>query len=382
MAAPLAIPGLSRALAAGRRRVNRGLRGPSRRACAHAASASAHCSPKVTYFSQGHMPARELEELYSIDEAAVDRLERRPYVYSMSVSTLDGRVAFQEAGSAGSKEVAMAHHRHPHAGDDDEALLGSPALGAAADWRTLAYSWSQADAVLGSGEILRSEPDVVWAADDEDLRAERERAGLPPIPLAVVATRKGALPVDHPIIRRRDVPCIVYTSAAGEDNLRAAVESAGIADLETVCNTKVCRTPTASKTGAAADHPGCSGDDLAFWEAVMLDLRRSRAVRLLNVAAGGQIVGALLGARLLDECRVNVAMQLAGDFAAVSGSSHGGLDGRLRPGLCVPPPGGIESQGGGADHFSHGNNPRLRLLGLGIFGPYHLFTRSSVEYRH
>lgn len=298
--------------------------------------------PRVFVFSSPTIPRSELEDFFSLNESPCQEIAtQRPYTWGTSVATLDGRIAFEREGHSDSKEIAMAHH--------ESTSEGCISQGAVADWRCLCYSWATADAVLGSAGILRSEPHVVWDPQYPDLRAIRTDAAhnVNHLPLAVVVTRKGQLPVNHPIISRADIPCVVYTTAHGAETIGAAAAEANL-DLARTCGTTVTTID----------------DTVDFWHYMMQDLYCKHQVKRLNVSAGGQVMYQLARARLLDEYRLTFAAQFTGDF---------GLDGVTRPGLFSPT---------GGDIFTQKDNPRLRMVGLGLLGAYHLFIRGIFEYRN
>lgn len=89
----------------------------------------------------------------------------------------------------------------------------------------------RADAIVTTGRILRLEPEMTHAPDEDDSgalldwRARRARRTGPP--LSVVLSRGGDIDLDHPVLHCWSQP-MIYTSHAGARELDVAARTRGI----------------------------------------------------------------------------------------------------------------------------------------------------------
>jgi riboflavin biosynthesis pyrimidine reductase len=177
----------------------------------------------------------------------------RPFVYLNFVSTVDGRAARDGRTNA---------------------------LGGEADLELLLELRVLSDAVLIGTGTLRAEG-YDRLVRGEPRRARRVANGLAEDPLAVVLTRRSAVPWDAGLFQAPDQPVLVYTGVDAETpDVPARVE---IVQLD-------------KPTPAAA----------------LADLRR-RGVRALLCEGGPTLFGALLTARVVDELFLTVTPMLTGD---------------------------------------------------------------------
>mmetsp|Transcript_20631 Transcript_20631/g.33976 ORF Transcript_20631/g.33976 Transcript_20631/m.33976 type:complete len:288 (+) Transcript_20631:71-934(+) len=283
--------------------------------------------PRVSEFSSADVPLDEITAFYSLVGSHVPN--DRPYAWSMTVSSLDGVIAFLEENSS-PQQVALSHIRDS---------------GGAADWRLLNAGWAHADAVLGTGEILRSEPEVLWIPRFEDLLTyRRDVLKKEKPPLNVVLTASGLINVMHPMLTVGK-PCrtLIITTAKGKDEIekaRSKMPDPALFDAEIVCLS--------------------DGDQVPFKDALHY-LRTKENVHFLDVTAGGKVISALVHDKLLDEVRLTIAGQLVGR------SSSLGLE---RPSMF---------QG---HSYGPNNSPLVNNIGIRVYGNHHLFLRGLLQYRH
>jgi len=122
----------------------------------------------------------------------------------MNVSSLDGIIGWQENDSQSGAEIAMSH---------------IPNSGSESDWRLLNGGWMMADAVLGTGEILRNEPDIKWTPKFDDMINERISEKKSKYPINVVLSGSGNLPTNHPMFQDKELKVIIFTSENGAKKL-------------------------------------------------------------------------------------------------------------------------------------------------------------------
>ena len=272
-------------------------------------------STASTVASSGLTPA--LQALYGGDltiptHAAMDR----PYVIANFVTSLDGVVAYDVAGS-----------------DTGGAISG----GSAIDHVVMGILRAEADAVLwGARNYMVSRrflltPAAIWPAGAADYQALRAKLGKAPAPLAVVVTASGDIDPTGTIFRQPEQPALVVTTDAGALRLEGLAVSAP--------NTSVRGVATGATVPPAAVAR-------LLWEEF--------GVRVLLHEGGPQTFGAFLAAGLVDEIFLTIAPQFVGRNDATS-----------RPGLVA----------GAA--FLPTTAPWAQLLSLKQGGS-HLFTRYAV----
>jgi riboflavin-specific deaminase-like protein len=183
------------------------------------------------------------------DRAPADR----PYVIANSVTSVDGRAAFQgvsgQLGDEGDLEVFRALRR-----EVDAVLAGTGTL------RAEQY-----------GRILKI----------PESRERRRRRGLAPEPLAITLTRSGDVPLDIPLFAEPEAEVVIFSGREIDvGDVAAAVEV------------------------VVLDPP-----DLA---AALRHLRAHHQVRLLLCEGGPSMLAALVRERLVDELFLTLAPQLTG----------------------------------------------------------------------
>jgi riboflavin biosynthesis pyrimidine reductase len=129
----------------------------------------------------------------------------RPLVIGNFVSTLDGVVELGTPGKLGGGPIS-GNSRH------DRMVMG--------------ILRAVADAVIVGAGTLRSAPGHRWTAQQiapdyaASYTALRASRGLPPAPLQVIVTARGALDLAQPVFRTPDLPVLILTTDAGYAHLR------------------------------------------------------------------------------------------------------------------------------------------------------------------
>lgn len=180
--------------------------------------------------------------------------EARPHVFMNFATTVDGHATIDgRAGPIGSHT-------------DLEMLIGLRAC---------------ADAVLIGAGTIRVER-YGRLLPDPQVRARRERLGLPHDPLAVIVTRTMDLPWDAGLFSSGGGRVLIFTSS-------------DVSPPETATSLRVVRRPSGVELGEVLAH-----------------LRAERGIRGLLCEGGPDLFGSLLEGGLVDELFVTFGNKLAG----------------------------------------------------------------------
>jgi len=201
---------------------------------------------------------RELRQFLGL--RSVDLPLQRPYVWTTSVASIDGRTSTQEADAEGGHAIASAGGKY-------DGLV---------DRKILEHGWKTADAILTTGEILRSEPMVTYRPSG----ARRK-------PLCVILTASGMIDLDHPVFRKNQT--LTVTTKEGFRRLKGFRKSAA-------------RDMIVSDTN----------DDKVSLTWLLRYLRREKNVLFLDVNAGGRTISDFLSHRLVDEMRISLVGTILG----------------------------------------------------------------------
>lgn len=273
---------------------------------------------------RGPVKEEDIAEFLKLPENDNDEL---PYSWSTSVTSIDGRTSFAEDGANDAVAVALGHTHDS---------------GRAADWAVLTGGWRQADAVIGSGSILRSEPKVRWTCP-----------GASKPPLNVVLSRSGNLPVHHPMLVDPSQATAILTTVEGGAKLMMARSK----DEWDQCCTEI--------VVAGEDESEVGGGGWRM-KAVMIWLKKVKRCDFVDVTSAGEVLRAMLDAKLLNEMRFTVAGHLLGPVNST---------GARRPGL-------LDVEGSRqAEAWNVNSNPQLEYRAIRVVPPSHLFIRASVTYR-
>jgi len=233
--------------------------------------------PEIGYFSTP-LPIHEIAEFYDMKHCVIPK--DRPYMWTMTIESIDGRMSFAEAG-------------YPDGGPLAKVLGPDPGEGGPKDWKLLNAGWAQADAVLGSGQMLRDEPHTVWTPGHEDLIKWRTELGKPKHPLQVIVTRTGDIPVNHPMLNGKELKAIVYTSIEGKKLIEQRIKESKLSP-----NVEI--------------HASDSADLGSLLHFLLQHLRQHYDVKHLDVTAGSIVLGQLYSLNLVDEMRLTICGQLIG----------------------------------------------------------------------
>ena len=219
----------------------------------------------------------ELQRLYGGD-LAFPSSEDQPYVIGNFVSTIDGIVSFRIPGKSGGGDIS---------GNNE------------ADRFVMGLLRASADAVMiGAGTLHATAAGHAWTAESvypdgarfyEDYRKSVLRK--PEQPLTVIVTASGVVDLGRPMFRAPRITIRILTTGKGLDRLR----SAGVDQL---ANTEAV---------AFGDSAGVLAPDT-----MLQYLRTACGARLLLHEGGPTLFGEFAGARLVNECFLTVAPQLAG----------------------------------------------------------------------
>lgn len=301
----------------------------------------------------GSIPLLEVEEFYSLGDVAPS--SERPFTWTQSVSSLDGRISY----GPGTLPPAIALSGVPEA-----------KAGASGDWRLLQAGWSLADAVLISGSCLRSEPETTLRVTQVDLIEMRIRLGYRSRqPMRVILTGSGDIDPAHLLFQRSpgdESMSLIATTMNGLVTFKAKLEGLGLKAVSWPLHDQKIDgleaflvrhnnslDPAGIKIVIAQD----DGAEAVSYQKLLNYLRKVEAVRFLDVSAGGVAIGGLLAEKLIDEMRVTLAGNLVG----------------IGPTLISFP---------STFQVSPETTPLVRYDHLRSLGPNHLFIRGCVIYRH
>eukprot|EP01111_Echinosteliopsis_oligospora_P006032 TRINITY_DN1998_c0_g1_i2.p1 TRINITY_DN1998_c0_g1~~TRINITY_DN1998_c0_g1_i2.p1 ORF type:complete len:295 (-),score=62.88 TRINITY_DN1998_c0_g1_i2:612-1496(-) len=286
---------------------------------------------RIVSFPNEMISCQEIASFYELSNIKVG--EEKPYAWSMSVTTVDGFLSFKEDGCSTAKEVAMSH---------------VPGSGSLSDWRFLNGGWMIADAVLSSGANIRSEPHMKYIPHFEDMIDYRVNIlKKPKYPTTVILSGSGKMDLTAQAFHVPECPVIIITSEIGVQEIeknRSLLKDSPLVKVEVV--------------GKNAEY------DASDFKEILKILRQKYEIKYLDVTAGGVVIGALLWHKYIDEVRVTISGQIAGEQSK---------SGEKRPKIVSMTKDRV---------FTPDMNPHLKYTKIGLFGNHHLFVRSEVEYRH
>lgn len=240
----------------------------------------------------------------------------RPYTYVNFVVSRDGRVSFSEPGHLGGGDVSRFNAH-------DQWLMG--------------LLRARCDAVLNGDNTLRLDPpllltpDYIFPADAAAFAALRAAEGRQAVPLHIILSLDGALPIAAAVFGRPEIPLLIATTTHGVATARAL-----LGDRANV---------TVRDFGVEWVEPA----------ALLVALRREYGVRSLLCEGGPRTYGSLLAAGQVDDEFLTLSPIIIGN--------HPAGNGRPRPSLVE----GVA--------FPPGQAPGQRLLAIRRVGD-HLFLRS------
>lgn len=301
--------------------------------------------PALTQFTHTHPTPDEITQFYHLKNTTIP--PHRPYLWSNTVASLDGVTSL---GKTISPSVFA---------------LNGMSCDASTDWLLLNAGWAYSDAVLGSAEILRSEPNIRWVPTEEmiEFRMKTLRKKTP-YPYNVVITHSGIIPPHHPIITDNTIPTLVFISPDGlrkfENQISLTRRRSDrihnisghfvrIIELDGI-NTSIIEIYPHDTTPESEHAPL----DLSV---VLKVLRVHYDVQYVDVTAGPRVIGSLIEHKLLDEYRLTK-----------SGSFFGFESSTRRPLIDLPP-------------HTYPHIPVLCYEGVRLgYMSHHLFLRCSIDY--
>jgi 5-amino-6-(5-phosphoribosylamino)uracil reductase len=243
----------------------------------------------------------------------------RPYTYMNFVVSRDGRVSFSEPGHLGGGDVSRFNAH-------DQWLMG--------------LLRSRCDAVLNGDNTLRLDPpllltpDFIFPADAAAFAALRAAEGRQPIPLHVLLSLEGDLPIEAAVFGRPEIPVLIATTTRGVATARAVL---------------------GERANIIVRDFGVESVDPAL---LLATLRQEYGVSSLLCEGGPRTYGSLLQAGQVDDEFLTLSPIIIGNRPAGTG--------RHRPSLVE----GVA--------FAPGAAPEQRLLNIRRAGD-HLFLRSRFK---
>jgi len=261
----------------------------------------------------------------------------RPYIWSMTVESFDGIIATSEKDASAGKDIALA--------DFPGAKAGS-----FSDWYLVNVGWTIADAVLGSGAILRDERETVFCPGWPYMTEYRQNVlKKSKYPINVVLTGSGEIDLHHKIFNIEDLHVVIVTTPIGKEKLLSKWPGkfgAKQVDIEVV---------------GSGDSPIIDQEGLIALVRLLKDKYR---VNILDVTAGGKVISSLLWAKLVDEVHVTISGQVIGSFST---------EGKPRPRFID-----LEKD----KSFTKDNSPLVEFKGVKVLPPHHIYVRGVYQYRH
>ncbi len=159
-------------------------------------------SDTVELFRSSVFKSKKIEEVYG-KLLFPPVPEGRPYIYASFVSSIDGKIGFP--GSPDGSLIAKSNTY-----DSD---------GGVCDFWILNMLRSISDAVVMGGMAIRNEPNLRGVIFDDELLRNRVDSGRFPVPLNVVITESGNIPLNHRIVVSKDIPLLIVTTSSGKKRL-------------------------------------------------------------------------------------------------------------------------------------------------------------------
>lgn len=167
---------------------------------------SIYRSEDLETFREIPVPSPIVEQVYGEPLRFPQAPEERPYLYASFVMSVDGRMAYADQPSA--FYVAAKNERGGAGRDTDFWLLNAlRAVG---------------DASLIGGNSLKTDPDYAMYCLDAGMQRDRLWARYPRYPLNLVMSLDARdIPLDHALLRSREIPVVLVTSPQGLEYVRA-----------------------------------------------------------------------------------------------------------------------------------------------------------------
>jgi len=214
-----------------------------------------------------------------------------------------------------------------------------------------------ADAVLGSGSILRNEPDTRWIPHFDDMLSYRVNIlGKPKYPKNAILTSSGDIDLRHPIFCDVELEVIIFTTSKGEKFFLQ--KNASLLPLKSQIHLEILDSYVVSPIAGNEE-----SNKVPLLKAISL-LKTKYNVSFLDITAGGRTISSLVHQKLVDEFRVTISGMLVGPFNSMRVQ---------RPELFNLPE---------DVYFDSDSAPLINYAGLRLQGDHHLFLRGRLHYRH
>jgi riboflavin biosynthesis pyrimidine reductase len=213
-----------------------------------------------------------------------------------------------------------------------------------ADWRLLQSSWAFADAVLISGQILRTEVNADCSLKYDDLIEYRKTVLKKDNdhPIQCVLSETGDFPLDRPVFHNNKLKVWILTLESSAVKLQARIN-------EEIKN--YCEWSDITIHGIDSNIVN------------ILNFLKGNGINFLDISTGGRVIRTLIDKELLDELRMTTVGHIVGPLNS---------SGLRRPNLH---PFDI------AKSYSPSNSPLVKWIGIRTIGDYFLFYRGIFEYR-
>ena len=153
------------------------------------------------------VPSQKIKTVYGDEFRFPENREDRPYIFSSFVSSIDGKLAYADKPSA---FYVAGKNQMAGAGKDTDFWILNALRGVC-------------DAALIGGNSMGTDSDYSMHCMDEDIEADRIKAGLPRVPLNIIMTLDATdVPLEHALLGNEKVPAMIVTSPAGLGHLRKA----------------------------------------------------------------------------------------------------------------------------------------------------------------
>lgn len=143
---------------------------------------------------------KHLRDIYGEDLMFPKFADDKPYIYSSLVTSIDGRIAFNDAPEG--PFIASKNYLAKE--------------GSTVDWYTLNVLRASADAIIFGANTLMAETDGTGHVYEETLEQSRVEAGKNDVPWNIIPTLDGLdVPFNHIQFTCNQVPIIFYTTKLG-----------------------------------------------------------------------------------------------------------------------------------------------------------------------
>lgn len=174
-------------------------------------------SEAIDSFENKPVPSEKVRKVYGSDLVFPEAKADRPYIFSSFVTSIDGKLAYADKPSA-----FYVAGKNMMAGDGKDT-----------DFWILNALRGVCDAAIIGGNSMKTDADYSMHCMDADIEADRIAAGLAPIPLNIVMTLDATdVPLDHDLLKSKDVPSMLVTSPDGLEYFKANFKGEYVVALE------------------------------------------------------------------------------------------------------------------------------------------------------